>query len=146
MLQYLLGDRCNSSIFIHNKNLFPPLTYNLNLQETGSVLESLIVKRTEYLENCNRTLSILSQTGEPSVKSSNVNHSDCSYMYDILVVFDLQESIAKEHLTCLCVGPIHLLEMCQCPAHLTYHGSVRVTFCLSSNLNILLVIAVLFYR
>uniref|UniRef100_A0A3Q4BY65 Uncharacterized protein n=1 Tax=Mola mola TaxID=94237 RepID=A0A3Q4BY65_MOLML len=29
----------------------------------GSVLESLIAKRTDYLENCNRTLSTLSQTG-----------------------------------------------------------------------------------
>ncbi|KAE8284650.1 Glucagon-like peptide 2 receptor [Larimichthys crocea] len=34
-----------------------------NHQVTGSELEGLIAKRTEYLENCSRTLSTLSETG-----------------------------------------------------------------------------------
>ncbi|XP_068611006.1 glucagon-like peptide 2 receptor [Brachionichthys hirsutus] len=34
-----------------------------NTKAAGSVLESLIAKRTEYLENCNRTLGLLSKAG-----------------------------------------------------------------------------------
>ncbi|KAM3860058.1 glucagon-like peptide 2 receptor [Diretmus argenteus] len=43
--------------------LLLPLIYNL--QVTGSILEKVIAKRTEYSENCSRTLqsSVLSQTG-----------------------------------------------------------------------------------
>lgn len=41
----------------------------LQLQVEGSMLESLIEKRTEYFENCNKSLSTLSQTGESPVAS-----------------------------------------------------------------------------
>lgn len=98
------------------------------MQVTGSVLESLIAKRTEYWENCNGTLttSALSETGEPPAKCSNVNYLDCYYLCEILIVLVLQGSTVKERLTCLCVGPIHLLGMCRSPVLLTYRGSARV--------------------
>ncbi len=98
------------------------------MQVTGSVLESLIAKRTEYWENCNRTLATgtLSETGEPPVKCSNVNYLDCHYLCEILIILVLQGSTVKEHLTRLCVGPIHLQGMCRSPVLLTYRGSARV--------------------
>lgn len=36
-------------------------------QETNSMLETLIAKRTSYLEECNKTLSTLPKTGEPHI-------------------------------------------------------------------------------
>ncbi|XP_068161763.1 glucagon-like peptide 2 receptor [Antennarius striatus] len=39
------------------------LCTGFNTKVASSLLESLIAKRTEYLENCNRTLSVLSNTG-----------------------------------------------------------------------------------
>lgn len=39
----------------------------LHPQVKGSMLESLIEKRAEYLESCNKSLSTLSLTGEPPV-------------------------------------------------------------------------------
>lgn len=102
------------------------------MQVTASVLESLIAKRAEYLENCNRTLSTLSETGEPPVKCSSVNDLDCYCFCGILIILVLQESTVKEHLTCLCVGHIHLLGMCRSPVLLTYHGSARVMLCMTT--------------
>lgn len=54
-------------------------------------------------------------------------------MKSLEIICLLQETTVKEHLTCLCAGPIHLLGMCQSPVLLTYHGSARVMlFCVTT--------------
>lgn len=43
-------------------------------------------------------------------------------------IFARQESTVRDDSICFCVGHIHLLGMCRCPAHPTCPGSMRVTW------------------
>lgn len=60
----------------------------LRLQVKGSLLESLIEKRARYLENCNKSLSTLPQTGEPPVACSNLRHPD-DFFFSLLTHFQI---------------------------------------------------------
>lgn len=98
------------------------------------MLEGLIERRAEYLENCNKSLGTLSQTGEPPVVCSNLHHPDdycfvCLFFY-FWHVFKLQEFTVRERLTCLCAGRTRRLGTYLCPVLLTFHGSVKVRFLL----------------
>lgn len=94
------------------------------------MLESLIMKRAEYLESCNMSLSTLSQTGEPPVACSNGSNLYAPPPDHFEYLFNLQEFTVREPLTCLCAGLTHLLGMCLCHVLLTFHGSAKVTFLL----------------
>lgn len=50
------------------------------------MLESLIEKRAEYQENCNKSLGTLSQTGEPPVACLNLHHPD-DFFFSLLTRF-----------------------------------------------------------
>lgn len=101
------------------------------LQVKGSLLESLIEKRAEYLENCNKSLSTLPQTGEPPVTCSNLHHPDDFFFFHFWHIFKLQEFTVRERLTCFCAGHTRLLETCLCPVPPTFHGSVKVIILLN---------------
>lgn len=110
----------------HQITVFLSLLSPSEWKVTGSLLESLIAKRNEYSKNCNKTLvaSALSITGKPSA-SLHI----CHFLLPLQnpqALFLLQETTAKERLTCLCVGPTLLLEMCPSPVRLSYRGSVTV--------------------
>lgn len=120
-----------SAPYVRYWNSFPTVHNTLSCffvvlfsKETDSVLETLIAKRTNYLEDCNKTLSKLPETGEPPTKKSIVSPVVKFFWHEL---FSRQESTVKEDSICFFVGHIHLLGMCQCPAHPTYPGSMRVT-------------------
>lgn len=98
----------------------------LQLQVKGSMLQSLIEKRAEYLENCNKSLGTLSHTGEPPVACWNLHHS--FFFLKFWHVFKLQEFTVRECLTCLCAGRTRLPGTCLYHVPPTFHGSVKVTF------------------